>query len=183
MKKFLVAALIALLAAPIWFGSKYRRADLETSDLDDTARRGAPGAFVKTTLGMVHYELAGPANGRTVVLVHGFSVPYYLWDPTFKAMVDAGFRVLRYDLFGRGLSDRPAAVYNSDLFDGQLIELLQALGITGRIDLMGALQWVARFPATFSCRHAERVRTLFFVRSGLLTRPAYAVQDPHSDAR
>lgn len=37
--------------------------------------------------------------------MHGFSVPYYIWEPTFAALVQAGLRVLRYDLYGRGYSD------------------------------------------------------------------------------
>ena len=70
--------------------------------------------------GYVHYELGGPVGGEKVVLVHGLSVPYYIWDPTFDALTEAGFRVLRYDLYGRGFSDRPKLRYDADLFDEQL---------------------------------------------------------------
>src|SRR5438876_5387767 len=42
--------------------------------------------FPYTTLFRSHYEVGGPAGGRAVVLVAGFSVPYYLWDPTFNAL-------------------------------------------------------------------------------------------------
>jgi pimeloyl-ACP methyl ester carboxylesterase len=48
--------------------------------------------------GVVHYELTGSEDAPVVVLVHGFSVPCYVWDPTFEALTEAGFRVLRYDL-------------------------------------------------------------------------------------
>ena len=54
-----------------------------------------------------HFTMTERPTGCTVVLAHGFSVPYFVYDPTFEFLTQAGFRVLRYDLFGRGFSDRP----------------------------------------------------------------------------
>jgi len=110
----------------------------ETCFLDDAARRHAPGDFIRLPDGMVHYELAGPADKTQVVFVHGFSVPYYIWDHTFPALAEAGFRALRYDLFGRGYSDRPDLPYNLELFVRQLRDLLTALQIPGPIALVSA---------------------------------------------
>ncbi len=148
------AALALLLVA--W---NYQRHDLEDITLGPEARKGAPGQFVTLPDGIVHYELAGPDKGRVVVLVHGFSVPYYLWDPTFEALRRAGFRVLRYDLYGRGLSDRPAVNYDDDLYDRQLLELVQALHLPGKLDLAGASMG-GPIAAAFACRHPELVRTV-----------------------
>ena len=86
---------------------------------------------------MVHYEIAGSPRAETVVLIPGLSVPYFAWDPTFEALVDAQLRVLRYDLYGRGFSDRPDTVYDQDLFDRQLWNLPSALDIGGPVDLVG----------------------------------------------
>ncbi len=151
--------LILFLIAALFFYWEYRRFDLETLALDEAARRGVSGSFVRLASGVVHYELAGPAGPRTVVMVHGGSVPYYIWDPTFEALVRAGFRVLRYDLYGRGWSDRPDAIYNADLFDGQLEQLLDALAITGPVDVVG-LSMGGPISAAFANRHSERVRTV-----------------------
>ena len=52
-------------------------------------------------------ELGTPGRPASVVLIHGFSVPYFIWDPTFEALHAAGMNPLRYDLYGRGYSDRP----------------------------------------------------------------------------
>jgi alpha-beta hydrolase superfamily lysophospholipase len=41
--------------------------------------------------------------GKVIILVHGFSVPYYIWDGTYDSLVKAGFHVIRYDEFGRGI--------------------------------------------------------------------------------
>ena len=108
----------------------------ETKDLDETARRQADGSFISLTDGITHYELDGPENGRLVVLVHGFSTPYFIFDTTFEFLVNSGFRVLRYDLIGRGYSDRPRVDYNIQLFVRQLKDLLDALGLK-QVNLVG----------------------------------------------
>jgi len=140
----------------------YRLTDQEKITLSDTVRLALPGQFVKLPLGVVHYELAGPDDAPTVVLVHGFSVPYYIWDPTFKALTQAGFRVLRYDLYGRGFSDRPEKNYDLDLFVTQLEELLPALNIQGPVDLVG-LSMGGPIVASFANHHPDQVRSLILI--------------------
>jgi pimeloyl-ACP methyl ester carboxylesterase len=108
----------------------------EIHELNETTRRGADGLFIALTDGITHYELGGPEDGNPIVLVHGFSTPYFIFDNTFEFLVKAGFRVLRYDLFGRGLSDRPRTDYNIHLFVRQLKDLLDALEIK-QINLIG----------------------------------------------
>lgn len=58
----------------------------ENKDLDDAARAAAPGSFTRLPDGCTHFELGGPSMGPATVLVHGFSVPYFVWDPTFEAL-------------------------------------------------------------------------------------------------
>jgi pimeloyl-ACP methyl ester carboxylesterase len=163
--KLLLGICAALAAACFGLYASYRAHDLESRDLNDSVRQSAQGQFVGIPEGYVHYELKGPENARTIVLVHGFSVPYYLWDPTFDALVAGGYRVLRYDLFGRGLSDRPDVTYDGNLFDRQLIETLDTLHITGRVDVIGSSMG-GPIVATFGCRHPERVRTMAFFDPG-----------------
>ena len=112
--------------------------EYESIELNDTTRESLPGEFIQLSEGFVHYELDGPVEGDVVVLVHGFSTPLFVWDPVFENLVKEGFRVLRYDLYGRGYSDRPHTTYNMDFFIHQLLELLEQLGLTkDRINLVG----------------------------------------------
>ena len=97
------------------------------------AREHAPGAFIQLSRGITHYEISGPEDAQTVILVHGFSVPAYIWEPTFQMLSQAGYRVLRYDLYGRGYSDRPDTTYNSQLFGKQLSDLIEQLQIALRL--------------------------------------------------
>ena len=108
----------------------------ENRDLDESTRKEAGGSFIKLTDGTTHYELSGSENGEPIVLVHGFSVPYFIFDPTFDFLTKAGFRVLRYDLIGRGYSDRPKTAYKIDLFVRQLRDLLEALNLS-QVNLLG----------------------------------------------
>ncbi len=74
--------------------------------------------------GITYYETAGPADGSPVVLVHGFSVPAFVWNRTAPALVQAGLRVLRYDLYGRGASAKPLGAYDLRRFVNQLWDLV-----------------------------------------------------------
>lgn len=134
----------------------------ETKSLNDATRTDIGGTYISLPNGVTHYELSNPDAENTVVLVHGFSVPSFIFDPTFKFLTESGFRVLRYDLFGRGLSDRPRTRYNPDLLDKQLSDLLDALRFTSPINLIG-LSMGGPVTATFTARHPERVKSLALI--------------------
>lgn len=106
--------------------------EYETIELTSDVRSSLPGEFVELSDGYVHYELVGPEDGEVVVLVHGFSAGSFVWDNNFDYLVGEGFRVLRYDLYGRGFSDRPNLRYDFDLFTRQLYELVHKLELTTR---------------------------------------------------
>jgi len=169
--RILAFAGLVLLGALILLALNYVHHDQETAEMDDGARRGTAGSYVTLPDGVTHYELGGPGDGRTVVLIHGFSVPYYIWDPTFDGLVNAGFRVLRYDLYGRGYSDRPDEKYGVELYDRQLLNLLTAFKIQGPVDLAGASMG-GPIAIIFAARHPERVRTIS------LFDPAYFSGEP-----
>jgi len=108
----------------------------ETLSLNKETRKLLPGSFITLASGVTHYEESGDPNGAPIVLVHGFSVPYFIYDPTFEFLCQQGFRVLRYDLLGRGFSDRPRVRYDAPLFVRQLKELLDGLNFR-QINLVG----------------------------------------------
>ena len=134
----------------------------ETKELNDLTRQEASGSFVQLPSGTTHYELSNPEADQTVVLVHGFSVPYFIYDPTFEFLTRSGFRVLRYDLFGRGFSDRPQVRYNIDLFVHQLGDLLDALHLTQPVTPVG-LSTGGPITASFTADYPERVNKLVLV--------------------
>jgi pimeloyl-ACP methyl ester carboxylesterase len=154
-----LAALVAI-AGLLW--GLYLYADPETRHLDGLTRAAMPGQFAKLTDGYTHYELGGPVDGDVVVLAAGYSVPYYIWDPTFNALTAAGFRVLRYDYYGRGYSDRPAIPFTDDMYVRQIAELLEAAHIGVPVTLAG-LSFGGSTITSFADKYPDRVRSLVYV--------------------
>ncbi len=135
---------------------------IESKELDEAARAQAAGSFVRLNAGFTHYELSGPEHAQLVILVHGFSVPYFIWDPTYAALTEAGFRVLRYDLFGRGYSDRPNLRYTLEFFVQQLADLLDALRLHAPLRLVG-LSMGGVIASAFTVRFPARVEKLALI--------------------
>lgn len=134
----------------------------ETETLSPESRKDAPGKFIDLPLGTTHYENLGPDTARTVLLVHGFSVPFYLWDPTFEALQKQGFHVIRFDAYGRGYSDRPDLVYDKELFSKQISDLLTALGISEPIDIVG-VSMGAPVVSEYTVKHPEKVNKVILI--------------------
>ena len=151
---------LATDAIKAWF---FRDPERET--LTEEARARSGGTFVRLTEGVTHIDVRGPEDGPVVVLIHGFSVPLYLWDGIVDRLANEGFRVVRYDLFGRGWSDRPEGRYGEARFDRQLADLLDALAIPEPVHLVG-LSMAASIAATFASRRPSRVRSLTFLGPG-----------------
>src|SRR5262249_26011256 len=146
---------------------KYSRSGHETLLIDDQVRRTQAGSFVRLRDGVTHYQLGGPETGIPLLLIPGFSTPYNVWDPTFDGLTAAGVRVLRYELFGRVYSDRPAAAYDADLYDRQIVDLLDALKIP-MVDAAG-VSMGGPIAAIFANRHPDRVRRVLLFDPGYWT--------------
>ncbi len=158
MKKKIIwivcAILVIIVVMPLIVG------DLGKEELNEQTREQLDGEFIELSGGITHYELKGEKGAKTIVLVHGNAVPYVSWDNTVDALVEAGFRVLRYDVFGHGFSDRPDLdKYNRDLYDKQLVELLDKLVITRPIYMVGTSQG-GSISIYFAARHKGRVEKL-----------------------
>ncbi len=135
----------------------------ELLELTDETRENLPGEFVKLTQGTVHYELKGSNVNKFVVLIHGFSSPLMVWDHNFDYLVSKGFKVLRYDLYGRGYSDRPKVRYNFELFVIQLGELLQNLDLDKeRFSIVG-LSMGGGIAVEFAKQNIEKINKISFV--------------------
>ena len=78
----------------------------------------------------------GPSNGRTVVLLHGRNFPSSYWEPTIKALTEAGYRVVAPDQIGFGKSSKPTFAYSFDDMARATIALLDSLHVD-RFDLVG----------------------------------------------
>lgn len=159
-KAFVFAAIILVVIITLF--SIYASANIEKKDLDEAARTQQGGSYIKLPDGVTHYELTGPETGQAVVLVHGATIPMYLWDEQFTALAGAGYRVLRYDMYGRGYSDRPEGDYSQAFYRKQLLDLLNALKIQQPVDLVG-LSMGGGVAMDFTANHPERVKDVVLI--------------------
>ncbi|KAG2132200.1 Alpha/Beta hydrolase protein [Suillus cothurnatus] len=83
------------------------------------------GAYANLPLGRVRYWLIGPEDGRRIVLIHGLSIPAIVWKDVAPVLASRGYRVLLYDLYGRGYSDAPQVTYDTTFHTTQLALLMQ----------------------------------------------------------
>lgn len=153
-----------------------RKRQTPSRRLSDAERRGLPGSFAKLQRGFAHYELSGPEDGELLVLVPGLSVPYSTWDRNAPFLAASGFRVLRYDHFGRGYSDRPRCGYGFELYVDQLIELLEKLGLESPLTLIG-LSMGGPIVAAAAAAIPSRLRSL------VLVDPLYEWPAPSASGR
>ncbi|NCD09872.1 MAG: alpha/beta hydrolase [Negativicutes bacterium] len=158
MKKIIITSIIILFM--IIISLPFITGNLEKEPLNDETRKPLPGKFIKLSDGVTHYDLQGPDNARTIILVHGNAAPYITWDHTIEALLNAHFRVLRYDIYGHGYSDRPdLEAYNSDLYDRQLNELVEKLQIKEPFYLAGTSQG-GSICAYYVANHPQKVEKL-----------------------
>jgi pimeloyl-ACP methyl ester carboxylesterase len=158
--RWTMAALVALVVlATVAFGvAGLRKTRLDDAERARARREGVAHAFAALAAGVTHYRLEGPADGPVVVLVHGFSNPSYVWDAYFAPLTAAGYRVLALDLYGRGFSDRPGIAYSAELFDRQILALLEVLAIRQPVHLVGYSMGGAVVTG-LAARHPDRVRS------------------------
>jgi 3-oxoadipate enol-lactonase len=102
---------------------------------------------------------AGPA----VLLVHGMGLDRRMWRPQVRPLLDAGYRVVTYDLRGHGRSGVPDHGYRVVDFATEALGLIDELGLT-RVDLVG-LSLGGSVVARLAVRHPERVRSVAIIGS------------------
>ena len=135
----------------------------ETAELTDAVRSEAPGKFIRLHHGLVHYSLQGADTSRLLIFVHGGGVTgIEVWRNNIPYFLKQGYRVLSYDLYGRGYSDRPAEENTPELLGDQLIELIDTLGIRAPFDIV-AMSLGAIITLDFAVKYPERVNRIVLI--------------------
>jgi len=106
--------------------------------LNEAIRSELGGSYIQLSKGVTHYELNRVSGtAPLVVLYAGVTVPMMVYDKVVPALNAAGYSTLRFDYYGRGLSDRPRITYTTELYAAQGIELLDALKIKDSVHVIG----------------------------------------------
>ena len=160
MKRVLTILVAAILLLNLWAVTRAWH-NSEDRPLNAETRKEFPGSFVETAMGTTRYILEGPADAPLILFVGGLTteaVEYF--EKAAVVFRRAGYRTLRYDLFGRGGSDRSDAfAYDQATYSRQIDELLAALKIDGPIFLIGP-SLGGGISAYWAAAHPERVQAL-----------------------
>ncbi|MGB6742485.1 MAG: alpha/beta fold hydrolase [Terracidiphilus sp.] len=119
----------------------------------------------------VHYLVEGPANGETVVLVHGLGASAEDWRNLAPWLARAGYRVYMPDLPGYGRSEQPADFSYSVRDEAAIvIGFMDALRLN-RVDLGGWSMggWIVQLVASQAPQRI--VRLMLFDSAGLHVAP------------
>jgi pimeloyl-ACP methyl ester carboxylesterase len=111
----------------------------------------------------IHYQQAG--EGPDLVLVHGLTGNLAVWHLKIVPLLWDHFRVLSFDLRGHGYSDMPPTGYTADDMAGDLLGLLDALGID-RASIVGH-SFGADIALYVAARHPERVDAIVAIEGAL----------------
>ena len=146
------SACVALLCA-------YHFKNRENLSAEDFRRdQGLGYDVMNLTYGRTAYKLAGPKEGKFVVIVHGGTLGSMAYQAYVAPLVSAGYRVCSYDQFGRGFSDRPKEPLSIDMMRIQLLDLLNYLKVE-KAFLYG-VSFGGSILARFAAEHPNRVRGL-----------------------
>ncbi|KAI1357041.1 alpha/beta-hydrolase [Xylaria sp. FL0043] len=145
-KLIIAAAALCVSANLIWRTPRRRKTPYELSppkslpleqtkgkDIEDLPYPpdALPGARdVETPYGSIRVYEWGPQDGERVLFVHGISTPVVALGDLGHGMAAKGYRVMMFDLFGRGYSDAPNDLaYDTRLFVTQLLLVLASSSI------------------------------------------------------
>lgn len=156
-----VLALAGIAALPWWL-------DWRCTRIGPKERQKAKGDFAVLSQGVTCYRWLGPARGPVAVLVHGIATPSICMVDLAKGLGRMGYRVLVYDLYGRGLSDAPRGRQDGAFFLRQLSDLLDHQNVPEDVTLAGYGMGGA-IATLFTARNPHRVtRLMLFASAGII---------------
>ncbi|WP_280392059.1 alpha/beta fold hydrolase [Nocardia brasiliensis] len=121
---------------------------------------GLDAVRISTDAGVFEAVSAGPAQGREVLLLHGFPELGIEWDQQMGALAAVGCRAIAPDQRGYSPGVRPARIedYRLDLLVSDVWAIADALGWR-RFDLVGH-DWGAVVAWVAAADRSDRIRSL-----------------------
>lgn len=113
-------------------------------------------AFVDVGDARIHHQVTGPRSGDPVVLIMGLGWDMSGWDPMLPYL--EGYRVLRLDNRGAGLSDAPDKPYSIPQMAADTVKVMDAAGMSAAHVYGASLGSMIAQEVALS--HPDRVRSL-----------------------
>lgn len=119
----------------------------------------------------MHYVVAGPQSGETVLLLHGWPQSWLAWRRVIPHLAGR-YRIVAPDLRGFGDTDKPATGYEMASFAGDIVALLDYLDVAGA-HLVGH-DYGAAAAYALAAKWPERARSLTVVE---MLIPGFGLED------
>ncbi len=120
MKK-IICLLFILIVIPACI---YFAIDRESIDIEEF-RLNSGYQEVKLSNGITTYKDIGDKSNKVIVLVHGATFGSLAYEEYINVFVENEYRVITYDQYGRGYSDRVYSDVSIELMEKQLKELVE----------------------------------------------------------
>ncbi|KAI1446677.1 alpha/beta-hydrolase [Annulohypoxylon stygium] len=189
-----LTAIVAIVAVAAWVSAKLaRRPGDKTKDLfipsPGIARLSEPqeekaadlpypldalpgGRNVITPYGSIRAYEWGPEEGERVLFVHGISTPAVALGDLGHEFANKGYRVMLFDLFGRGYSDAPKDLdYDARLYVTQILLVLASSKQPWTMFHLVGYSLGGGLSVSFTRYFPHMVSSLTLVASGGLIRP------------
>lgn len=167
MKKLLVgfAICVAAIAALLYFSPATLMATAQFAE-----RQVAHLSSEQITVGdlSIHYYEGGPANGETIVMIHGFGANKDNWL-RFGKFFTQRYHVIALDLPGFGDSSKPDASYDVGTQTERVAAFVKALGLS-KVHLIGNSMG-GHIAALYAARHPEQVLSVALLDNAGITSP------------
>ena len=120
MKKIICLLLIlVVIPACIYFAIDRESIDIEEFRLNSGYQE------VNLSNGITTYKDIGDKSNKVIVLVHGATFGSLAYEEYINVFVENEYRVITYDQYGRGYSDRVHSDVSIELMEKQLKELIE----------------------------------------------------------
>ena len=106
----------------------------------------------------LNYRLDGPEQGTVVMFSNSLASALSMWDLQVPPLVEAGYRVLRYDSRGHGQSEVPEGPYSIEMLAADAVGLMDALGLE-KVHFCG-LSMGGMVGQMLGARHGDRLISL-----------------------
>ena len=127
-----------------------------------------PLAHVNSTA--IFYRIDGAEKGKVVMLSHSLAADITMWESQMAALIEAGYRVLRYDSRGQGKSAIPPGPYTMEVLAEDAVGLLDALGLE-KVHFCG-LSMGAMVGQMLGARNPERLTSLTLSSTAAILSPS-----------
>lgn len=130
-------AVFVMIASLLGYSYYFLNKELSVFDL----KTAWPQKFHKNIIlneGVTHIEHIKHSNASLTIFVHGVSGPMTAWDKTVTTLKKTNLNFLRYDLYGRGFSERMERDYTIDLYVRQLKALVDKFAENKPVKLVGS---------------------------------------------